>query len=131
MKRSMFFVYLCALLLTATTAVHAVAPSHHLSYVHIPFAAKLHTAKNFTHAKVHARLTNDDTADNNYFIITDDIENEEPDNLVDKRFKPLAQVSLLLSNQYTLVIFRSDRKTLPIITGHTSDRYIFHRVLRV
>src|SRR5690348_11661933 len=100
MKKSIFFVCLCFFLLKGGDYVYAVMTSHGNSHSHAQFNQTSGLNESGSTNSARLMFSNDIPGHQEELVISDELKDEDPDNLSARKFKLLARCYSALSSQF-------------------------------
>jgi hypothetical protein len=130
MRKSIFFVCLCFFLLKGGDYVYAVMHSHGKTCSHAQSIQTSGLNESGVTSNAWIMLSNNIPGHQNEFVISDELKDEDPDNLSARKFKLLARCYSAFSSQFigTNITYS---KAATSLCGRVSYKYILQGVLRV
>lgn len=129
MRVAVFLVFVCLLMLRGYDSIYA--GTHHISLSRTP-AQYLENKQQVKSTWQHHTVTGVTSPDEEEeFLISDDIEDEDVNNVFVRKYKLLARYNLALSYLFILSYLYKCLKAPSFFWGHSSYKYITQKVLRI
>lgn len=131
MRVAVFFVYLCLLLFKGEIPVYGDTPSHNNNgYTFTHFIAQKHQVNYSGISQEYALLEDDLSCAEKEYLVGDDVEDEDTDHSLAKKYRVLVQSYIALYYR-SLAGYRCQRLDIFPDCFASSPRYITQRVLRI